>query len=161
MHQRALKEILVSGSGWKNCSQAGAEFQVSSNWLLLLYQSEIDSLVAWIVNKTHRKWSAVVFMKCTWFEVNTAKLFKLFLEAMIQFGASLCILRLPLKNKSSPFTKMRTGPPTYARGHSGNELKGRCTSTLSFSSSLHKRVGQKGAEAVRKVRKMSETLPTL
>lgn len=81
---------------------------------------------------------------------------------MIEFGVSLCILCLSLKNKSSPFTKMSTGAPTYARGHSGNELKDRYTSTRSFffPSALRKRVGQKGAEVARKVREMSETLPT-
>lgn len=70
-----------------------------------------------------------------------------------------------LKKKSSPFTEMTTGAPTYACGHSGSELKDRRTSTLTHTfffflslSSLCKRVGQKGGEVAGKVYEMSETL---
>lgn len=68
------------------------------------------------------------------------------------------------KRKSSPFTKMRTGSHTYAMWALWQWAEGQLhIHTLSFfsPSSLRKRVGQKGAEVARKIREMSETLPTL
>ena len=76
---------------------------------------------------------------------------------MMEFGASLSCLSL--KEKSYPFTRRSPGSPTYARGHSGNVLKNGAHPRFQ-PSSLHKRVGQKGAEVERKIREMSEMLPT-